>query len=195
MTTNERNTEICGVTVGDRAKWLQEDAFHKKVDPAERSPTSVTSTTGRVSGRAKWLSEAAFSPNSETSGDQNNENVPATISSRRSSAASCAPVVSRAKWLAQNAFGKINGEPVPQAEEEKSKDVEPRKVFTKKKRLSAVQQRRLEMERREEEFKLNSDPKNFMKVGWKNTKLHGKYDRKAVDVRGVAPKKSLADLP
>jgi hypothetical protein len=60
---------------------------------------------------------------------------------------------------------------------------------------SAVQKRMEEFERLQKEEAMKNDPKAFLQVSWQSGEGYGKYKKEVKDSRGVAPKKSLADLP
>ena len=60
---------------------------------------------------------------------------------------------------------------------------------------SAVQKAREELERKQKEEATKNDPKAFQKVSWSTGSGYGQYDKKVKDSRGIAPKKTLSDLP
>mmetsp|Transcript_15821 Transcript_15821/g.20080 ORF Transcript_15821/g.20080 Transcript_15821/m.20080 type:complete len:174 (+) Transcript_15821:83-604(+) len=60
---------------------------------------------------------------------------------------------------------------------------------------SAVQRRKEAFERQQKEAAMKNDPKAYQSVTWKNGEGFGKFKKKVTDSRGIAPKKSLADLP
>merc|ERR1712232_532027 len=61
---------------------------------------------------------------------------------------------------------------------------------------TAVQMRREEFERKQQEAAKQNDPKAFMQISWqKSGSAPGQFKKTAKDSRGVAPKKSILDLP
>ena len=60
---------------------------------------------------------------------------------------------------------------------------------------SSVQRRREAFEKQQKEAAMKNDPKAYQSVTWKSGEAHGQFKKKVKDSRGIAPKKSLADLP
>mmetsp|Transcript_54041 Transcript_54041/g.65238 ORF Transcript_54041/g.65238 Transcript_54041/m.65238 type:complete len:174 (-) Transcript_54041:235-756(-) len=65
----------------------------------------------------------------------------------------------------------------------------------RKKRLSAVHKKKLAFERLAKEESRKSNPQVYLTTSWKAKHTYGQYQKSTTDSRGVAPKKSLADLP
>jgi len=63
------------------------------------------------------------------------------------------------------------------------------------KELSAVQKKKLALEKLAKEESMKNNPQAYLTTSWKAKQSYGQYQKKTKDSRGVAPKKSFADLP
>ena len=172
----ERSNEL----VSDRMEWLQKQGKEEVAKQSFEKPEEINS--GRAQDRARWLQEVAFHQSEE---DEKKDSKDSIISHDL--------ISDRMKWLQEMSTKKEM-----KTEKKESKVSSAAKVFdsnhtkTQRKKTSAVQRRMEELEKQQKEM----DSRTHMKVSWKTKGSGpGQFQKKVADERGVAPKKSLNDLP
>ena len=197
--------DVENLTLSDKKKWL-EGAFVKKQSDKQKNTSPTTKkfsneTAGffEDKGRKKdpeektplkpapqgLATERNISLEEETHKDPIQENMEGTDDSEN--------VAGRKKWL--------HGDTMEKKEEKKPgnemESLDVKKLSTQFGGVkSAVRKRKEELERKQQEEAKKNDPKSYQKVSWKSKgSSPGQFKKVIEDSRGIAPKRSLDDLP
>mmetsp|Transcript_8211 Transcript_8211/g.11848 ORF Transcript_8211/g.11848 Transcript_8211/m.11848 type:complete len:158 (-) Transcript_8211:1330-1803(-) len=153
------------------------------IKSSQSTPVVDTKVEISVASRVKMLSSRAFSAQPT---NENQHKKPGPVKTRRSTL-----VETRMKWLSgENIVANNEGIET----DGNNKENAAGKLLLKNRLKSAVQRHKEGIESKEKELKRYADPKSFQKASWKLSG-HTKYKRKISDMRGVAPKKTLEELP